>query len=446
MHLRLDDDIYTNDTQYFFSLHGLRFEYMNEMMAKSLGKKYGGTFKTIRILNALPAKIYDIPNYIVLNSKGDELANELGKPVVYLVDYEDMNVEFCNNPKVVEIVQNLLVKQDKVFVYPFTTSFFESPIPELVAIGPDPKAAQMFDEKTYQVKMFEELGVPHLNSQVIQTQNDLVANVATIIPCYISAAFSSGGSESGFVYAQEMLNDYIDNLREINQNGPFVVSDIYEDIVATPNVNAIVSKDGKVFTLLITEQVLNGNRYLGNLYPSTISQKHHHQIREITDIIGKHMADSGYRGLFGCDFLINKKGELVVIDLNPRHQGGHTCLGLTLATKGISLSDMELETFDNNDIELSQDNLDTYLGFAWGHIKLAPLDKHKTIINEYSDGKAEIPFEKIGQSFVTEFYKKGSVVINGYMGYEIQTGQSREEVEKKIKKIEDDFLLEVFSQ
>ncbi|HET9174454.1 MAG TPA: hypothetical protein VFN56_04195, partial [Candidatus Saccharimonadales bacterium] len=67
MDYQLDDDVYTNDVQYFFSLHGPRFEYMNNAMAASLSKKFGEEFRPIRILNAWPSKTYASPNYIVLN-------------------------------------------------------------------------------------------------------------------------------------------------------------------------------------------------------------------------------------------------------------------------------------------------------------------------------------------------------------------------------------------
>jgi hypothetical protein len=92
MDFSLDDDIYSNDITYFFSLHGPRFESMNQAMAISLSTKFGKEFRAIRILNAWPSKQYDYGNYIVLNKQSYKLAKQLKKPVVYLPDYEDVNV------------------------------------------------------------------------------------------------------------------------------------------------------------------------------------------------------------------------------------------------------------------------------------------------------------------------------------------------------------------
>ena len=51
MDYRLEKDILTNKTQYFFSLLGPRFEVMNELMADSLSRHFGHIYKPIYIFS-----------------------------------------------------------------------------------------------------------------------------------------------------------------------------------------------------------------------------------------------------------------------------------------------------------------------------------------------------------------------------------------------------------
>ena len=151
------------------------------------------------------------------------------------------------------------------------------------------------------------------------------------------------------------------------------------------------------------------------------------------------MAKEGYRGLFGCDFLINQKGNLVIVDLNPRHQGGYACNGLALKQKNINLTDIELATYQGDEVRISQKELDEELDFAWSHSKLVPAKKGQIIHNEYILNDIEKPFQTIGESFAVEFYKKGSVFIEGYIGYQVQTAKVRSELELKMLHIKEQY-------
>ncbi len=443
MDLLLDEDIYTNDIQYFFSLHGLRFEHMNTMMAESLSKRYGGEFREISVLNAWPSEAYRRANYIILNEQGYKLADELSKRVVYLPDYEDVNVEFCNSPEVAEITQKLLGKQKQVFVFPFTTSFLEPNLPGIVVLGPDAKIARELDSKVNQTKLFMQLGLPYNEARIFESEADIIDHAESLVPGYISAAYTSGGAESGLIYTTEMLHAFLANLRAINKENSFVVSKIFEDIVLAPNVNALVTAEGEVYTLMIADQILHGNRYLGNMYPTVASDHHIRKIKEITNIIGKYLAGRGYKGLFGCDFLINAHDELVMVDLNPRHQGGYVCNALALGKKDINLTDLELAALNDEAVNLNQEQLDTNLDFSWGHSKLMPSETGSKIIGEYTKNNILMPFSSIGESFVTEFYEKESVFVSGYIGYQVQTGTTRAEVEKKMLEVHTDFDAQV---
>ena len=129
----------------------------------------------------------------------------------------------------------------------------------------------------------------------------------------------------------------------------------------------------------------------------------------------------------------------MVVDLNPRHQGGYACNGLALQAKGISLTDVELSALLGEEVELSQSELDEKLDFAWSHSKVIPYEKGQAVHAEYQRSTITEPFSSIGQSFVTEFYKQGSVFIEGYIGYQVHTANERSELEATMLRTREEF-------
>ncbi len=427
-----DKDMHTNDVQYFFSLHGPRFEHMNKAMATSLTKRFGKEFRPIRIFSAWPSEHYAKPNYIVLNKNAYGLKAQLGLPVINLPEYEDINVEFSESTWIRNLTLRLLEKQKTVLVYPFTTSFLQLDKKLFTILGPDAKLAKKFDNKVSQLELFQELELPHNNARIIQDQQELIKQKSTIAPCYLTAAYTSGGNESSLIYNEKMVDEFLSKIRPVNRQQSFIAAEIFKNIVISPNVNALVTTDKKVYILVMSDQILHGNRYLGNIYPSTAGTVSQKQIYQITQSIGTHLAQQGYTGLFGCDFLINEAGEIVVVDVNPRHQGGYTCNGLMLQQKGISLTDIELATLLGEGIKLSQAVLDRPLDYVWGHSKFIPPEKGQKIKGEYTSGTISDPFCNIGYSFVTEFYEKDSIFLDGYTGYQVCTEKSYTSLETKM--------------
>ncbi len=441
--MQLDDDIYTNDYNYFYTLHGPRFEYMNEQMANALAKKHNKTFKPIRILSATPSEQYPKSNYIVINSKAEELSKNLGSHVVYLQDYEDMNVEFINSQKIAGITTNLLKKQNEVYVYPFTTSFLDLDDSAYSVIGPHNKIATSFDSKINQYKLFQKLNLPINNVKIYDNKEQLMADRKGIVPSYISAAYSSGGNESSLIYSEEMLLEFIGKLRTINSENSFIVADVFENVKLAPNVNALVTSDGEIYILVVSDQILHGIKYLGNTYPSKMNEYHNGRIHEITHTVGEYLAEQGYVGLFGLDFLINDKGDIVVVDLNPRHQGGYACNGAVLESMGINLADVELKVSNDEYVDLDQDKLNGILPYSWGHSKIAPQDRGTVIKHEIHEGSIEKVFNEVGSQFLTEFYQGGLTFIEGYIGYQVCSAGTLPELEAKMLEMREDFYKRV---
>jgi predicted ATP-grasp superfamily ATP-dependent carboligase len=423
----LEKNLATNKTCYFFSILGPRFKVMNELMAESLSRHFGREYKPIYIFSSHPNKYFANGSYIVLNERADSVEKSLKENVIYLQEYEDLNQEFAKSPLVHKIAKQLFAKQEQIPVYSFTTSFLELSDPRWLVLGPNSTVSTFFDNKIEHYKLFKQLGLPTNKARVFRNKDELLRKNRTY-PGYITASYTSGGNESGLIYNEEMLRSFLSRLRGVNDRGQFLVAEVFEHIVAMPNVNAIVTGKNKTSVLVISDQIMRGTRYLGNVYPASASPKHVEQIKRITIKIGNFLSRKGYRGLFGCDFLVNNKGKLVVIDLNPRHQGGYACNALALKAMGINLTDLELSCAlgEVPSTDLAYEKIQ--YPASWAHSKVKPYDPGQRISRENEEGDILNIFSNRTGDYSGTFYKKNSIFIDGYIGYVVGVGEERKKV------------------
>ncbi|MEK7123072.1 MAG: ATP-grasp domain-containing protein, partial [Patescibacteria group bacterium] len=370
-------------------------------------------------------KFFAKENYIVLNEHASNIENDVRENVIYLQEYEDMNEEFVRSPFIKKLADRLFKKQAQLPLYSFTTSFLNIEDARWLVLGPSSKISTYYDNKAQHYELFAELNLPRNEAKIYKNKDELIKKNTTY-PGYITASYTSGGNESGLIYSKEMLNTFLSRLRPINTKDRFLVASIFEHIVTMPNVNAIVTDKNKTSVLIISDQIMRGTHYLGNVYPSSISQKHIQQIKKIATKIGNHLSRKGYRGLFGCDFLINDKGKLVIVDLNPRRQGGYACNALALESTGINLTDIELscalKEIPNIDLAYQKIQYPT----AWAHSKVKPHDPGQRISRETKQGNMRKIFSRSHGTYYGTFYKTDSIFIDGYIGYVVATGKNSE--------------------
>ncbi len=431
MLMKLDKDLFTNKYHYFFSLLGPRFDAMNEMMATSLSSLYNVPFKPINIYSFTPNKWFSSDSYIVINRGASEVERSLKNPVVYVQEYEDLNKEFLHEPIINEIASKLSKKQGIIPVYPFTTSFLDLKEPYWLTLGPNNKIATFLDNKIEHYKLFRKLKLPFNKAKIYKDSNELLSK-NNVYPGYITASYTSGGAESGLIYSKEMLNTFLSKLRNVNQEKGFVVATIMNHVRAMPNVNAVVTGLNKTYPLVVSDQIMRGNKYLGNYYPTKISNNHHNQILEITNKIGNYLSKMGYRGLFGCDFLIDKKGRLVIVDLNPRRQGGYECNALALSALGVNLTDIELACVTDNKIEQDLDYAKIQYPSSWAHVKIKPYEPGQIIIKELAKGNVQKIFNPGKGKYLSTYPTKGSIFIDGYIGAVVEVGSAQEDLNRKV--------------
>lgn len=184
---------------------------------------------------------------------------------------------------------------------------------------------------------------------------------------------ASGGMGVSVVdKTQEELKDTLQEAREISIDDKFVVR---EYIPHELSINAIgsVRPFGSPVTVSMTEQILYGNYYKGNIYPPLLEDHSRQKILRYNEQIGRTLAEIGYEGLYGCDYLVTADGDVFAIDLNPRFQGGlaPVLAHIRQVNKDLSRDVIRTEIGEGGEA-FSEQPLLSDSNLAWAHFRLRP--------------------------------------------------------------------------
>jgi len=428
---KLSPGITKDGYNYFFSLLTDRFEPLSKIWTTELEKKFNKKFKPIYILPFKHNKLFKEDNYVVLNKRLFSLHKKLGREdIINLIYPEDLNKQFCESPFINSLTRKLLKKQGRVFILSFTNVWLNIKNPNIVLLGPKPKVAERFDDKVEHIKTFKKLNLPVNKVEIYQNFKDLKKKRKDY-PFFLSATFSSGGFESKIIYTSEDLKIFYLNLRPINKKGSFIAASLIKDIVLAPNTNAIVIGKDDTKMICVSDQIMRDNRYMGNIYPSKAKTKHLKIMQDATIKIGNYLSGFGFRGIFGCDFLITKQGKCFVTDLNPRRQGGYFCN--VFMSKKINIIELEMKLVLEEKIPEFRYE-DFQVKYSWAHSKLVPYFNNMKILKEFKTGNPNTPFEKIGSVYKTIYYPKGYILLAGNPGFYLTTENSYQKINKKIIK------------
>jgi len=442
--VKLDKDFKKNGFEYFFTLLGERFDYLNNLWIQELEKKFNKKFEPIFIINAERNQFFKMENYIIINERLGKLQKKLkNKKIIFQSEQEDLNKEFSNSKFIKLLINKLTLKQDRVFVLSWTTSSLFLDNPKMIPLGPNPIIATKYDNKIEHIKVFQKLKLPTNEVKIYQGLSKVEKIDKKLYPFFLSASFSSGGQESQIIKSIKTLKDFSPWFREINRNNKFFVAKLIKNVKLAPNSNAIVIGRNKTKILCISDQIMHGLKYMGNIYPSKVSKKNEKIINDATIKIGNYLSQKGFRGLFGCDFLIDGKDKCYITDLNPRRQGGYLCNVLMLQPKGINIIEIELKLALGEDTP-SFISEDLSIDYAWAHSKVKPPHSNYKILPSLKAGEHTDPFLKVGAIFKMTFFPEKYLYVSGTAGYCIVSSDFRNEVEKRINKITKEIVSQCF--
>ena len=314
------------------------FLYIGEIKALGLNRFMRGPMeirsgKSADFIAVVPDVLARYPggNIVVVNSAAREARERTGRLHNVRISGGMFAREVSRDRRVLALVDRLVNAQGELFI-----NMFESR-PELAfadgnqvkLLGPDPDLALTLNSKLRQYGMAMELGIPVPSGGVSRSLDEAVE---------IAEGFFADGRKT-FVteeYSAAGANSIVaSNAAEIRSrfkstNGNLLVTHFVEHEY-DPTVLGIVAGPEDVYIASIADQNIEGTRFKGSTYPTVLPDRCVKDLKEMTRELGQHLGALGYRGAFGCDFIVDQGGRICFIEINARKQG--TTMETTLTMK-----------------------------------------------------------------------------------------------------------------
>lgn len=191
-------------------------------------------------------------------------------------------------------------------------------------IGNDWRLNRKFENKVNFVEISKKLKIPNAGSAIVKLQNTAP----------VDEFFQEGGKSvvqfpRGYSGNSTFMVDSKSDFERLSEEHPgrnvkiarYLPGETYTINGCVGNNNVYV---GRIIYQITGLTDFNGNRLgtSGNdyVYPEILSADARKKIYSYTKIVGKHMKNEGYRGIFGLDFIV-EDGNVDLIEINPRLVG-----------------------------------------------------------------------------------------------------------------------------
>jgi hypothetical protein len=193
-------------------------------------------------------------------------------------------------------------------------------VPSISILGPDKHIANQINSKIYQYQHLKDIlpvvdfRICHGFDLLIQTTQELSKSWPDGI--FVSQEYSAAGVNSIIAHGIDDIKNKFDALDK-----PYLISRFIPH-EHDPTVLAVVAGEEDVYIAGIADQrIEQGTRFTGSVFPSVLDNTIVARLQEYTRIVGGWLAREGYRGIFGCDYLVDDNGEIFFVEINARKQG-----------------------------------------------------------------------------------------------------------------------------
>ncbi|MFP7755769.1 ATP-grasp domain-containing protein [Thermodesulfobacteriota bacterium B35] len=324
----MDDELfftnvtYDPDVYYFLYIGELKCYDLNRFLAEMFSRRTGRRCEWISIVPDILNQ-YTHRNLIVLPPPGVPAEPETGGlPVSLRADSARFMEAVSAHPAVHRLIDRILSGQEHLFIH-----MYES-IPEMTLddrprvslLGPDKELARRLNNKAVQYRMLAGT-VPVVDFRICESMADLLTTTEQLRPLwpdgiFVSRLYSAAGTASAITRCQE------DILRKFGHLDEQYLISRYIPHLHDPTVLAVVANGDEVYIAGVADQrIEDGNRFVGSTYPSILPRQITARLREYTRRVGRLMGREGYRGIFGCDYLVDADMRVHFVEINARKQG-----------------------------------------------------------------------------------------------------------------------------
>ncbi|MDF1536827.1 MAG: ATP-grasp domain-containing protein [bacterium] len=302
---------------------------LNRFLTDPISRRYGKPAECVHVVPDV-LSLYPEGHFVVINPAAVLAGSEAGKRCCVRPPGSEFAAMVSADPGVREMVDRILGVQDRLLVNVFETSSLldlgkDRPI---TVIGPEADLAHTLNNKLLQYRLAGELDIPVPAGGTFDTLAGALGFAGEIFAgggrVFISAAYSAGGSNSIIADSGAMIEE-----RFAGQTGGLVVTEFMEH-QHDPTVLGIVANEKEVYIASVADQDVEGTRFTGSTFPTLLPDGMVARLKEYTRTVGRAMGRKGYRGAFGCDFIVTLDQEVLFIEINARKQGTTLETALTM--------------------------------------------------------------------------------------------------------------------
>lgn len=319
--IHYSDFVIEDDTEYFLYVGELKNYGINHFLREALSRILNRRFNFIAIVPDVFEQ-YNYDNIIVINPLIQTYACRFGPNVNCRVSSREFIRAVSESRQVRSLIRRLLNRQSHLYVYMFESlpEMTLDDIPGVSILGPDKAVAHRINNKTFQFRELSGL-VPTVEHRIREGLDDLLGTLAPLWSEWtdgivVSAEYSAAGVNSIVARSPE------DVVRKFADREATYLATRYLPHVHDPTVLAVVASENDVYVTGVADQrIVDGTRFTGSVFPSVLPPHQIAQLKEHTRTLGAWMARQGYRGIFGCDYIITADGDIRFLEINARKQG-----------------------------------------------------------------------------------------------------------------------------
>jgi hypothetical protein len=314
--LQLEDD-----TEYFLYIGELKNYGLNHFLKEALARAFNRRFDFIAIVPDI-AEQYNYDNLIVINPLVHTYACQYGNNVNCRVSASGFMAAVSESGQVRSLIRRLLRRQDHVYLYMYEslTQMTLDDMDGVSILGPDKHVAATVNNKRFQLTRLADQ-VPLVPFHLCTGYADLLKTADSLWDTwtdgiFVTKEYSAAGINSTVAYGRKDIEDKFHG-----QDVPYIISR-YLPHVLDPTVLAVVAGEDQVFIAGVADQCIeNKNRFTGSVFPTRATPAQVRELEQYTRTVGTWLARQGYRGIFGCDYIITETGDIRFLEINGRKQG-----------------------------------------------------------------------------------------------------------------------------
>ncbi len=309
------------NTQYFLYVGELKNYGLNIFLKEALSRIFGRKFDFISIVPDVFEQ-YNYDNLIVINPHAKNLECQHDAYVCCRISNENFATVVSKYRQIHALIKRLLNRQEHIYIYMYESipEMTLDEIPGISILGPDKNIARRLNSKIYQYQHLKDIlpvvdfRICHGFDSLIQTAQELSSSWRDGL--FVCREYSAAGVNSIIAHGIDDIKDKFNALDE-----PYLISRFIPHKY-DPTVLAVVAGEEDVYIAGVADQrIEQGTRFTGSVFPSVLDKKIIARLQEYTRFIGGWLARDGYRGIFGCDFLVDDNNDIYFLEINARKQG-----------------------------------------------------------------------------------------------------------------------------